>query len=52
MTTRAITVQAPAEDVFPWLVQLGQNRGGLYAYDALENLFRLDIHSADRIHPE
>ena len=51
-TTRAITVQAPAEDVFPWLVQLGQNRGGFYTYDALENLFRLDIHSADRIHPE
>ena len=51
-TTRAITVQAPAEAVFPWLVQLGQNRGGFYTYDALENLFRLDIHSADRIHPE
>ena len=51
-TTRAITVQAPAEAVFPWLVQLGQNRGGFYTYDALENLLRLDIHSADRIHPE
>ena len=52
MTTRAITVQAPAEAVFPWLVQLGQNRGGFYTYDALENLFGLDIHSADSIHPE
>ena len=51
-TTRAITVQAPAEAVFPWLVQLGQNRGGFYTYDVLENLLRLDIHSADRIHPE
>ena len=51
-TTRAITVQAPAEAVFPWLVQLGQNRGGFYTYDALENLLRLDIHSADSIHPE
>ena len=51
-TTRAITINAPAEAVFPWLVQLGQNRGGFYTYDALENLFRLDIHSADRIHPE
>lgn len=52
VTTRAITINAPAEAVFPWLVQLGQNRGGFYTYDALENLFRLDIHSADRIHPE
>lgn len=51
-TTRAITVDAPAEAVFPWLVQIGQNRGGFYTYDALENLFGLDIHSADRIHPE
>jgi hypothetical protein len=52
VTTRAVRVQAPAEAVFPWLVQLGQNRGGFYTYDMLENLFRLDIHSADRIHPE
>ncbi len=51
-TTRAVTVQAPAEAVFPWLVQIGQNRGGFYTYDLLENLARLDIHSADRIHPE
>ena len=52
VTTRSLTIHAPAEAVFPWLVQLGQNRGGFYTYDALENLFRLDIHSADRIHPE
>ena len=38
--------------MWPWLVQLGQNRGGFYTYDWLENLFRLDIHSADGIHPE
>jgi hypothetical protein len=51
-TTHAISVNAPVQDVWPWLVQLGQNRGGFYTYDALENLFRLDIHSADRIHEE
>jgi hypothetical protein len=50
--TRAITIGARAETVFPWLVQLGQNRGGFYTYDWLENLFGLDVHSADRIHPE
>ncbi len=52
VTTRAITIAAPPADVFPWLVQLGQSRGGFYTYDALENLMKLDIHSADRIHPE
>ena len=52
VTTRAITVHAPAEAVWPWVVQLGQNRGGFYTYDVIENLFHLDIHSADRVHPE
>jgi len=52
VTTRAITVKAPAAAVWPWLVQLGQNRGGFYTYDVLENLMGLDIHSADSIRPE
>jgi hypothetical protein len=49
--TRAITIKAPVEAVWPWLAQMGQGRGGLYSYDALENLFGLDIHSLDRIDP-
>ncbi len=52
VTTRAITVKAPPAAVWPWLVQLGQNRGGFYTYDALENLMGLDIHSAGSIRPE
>jgi len=51
-TTRAVTVLAPPAQVWPWLVQLGQDRGGFYSYDWLENLFGLGICSADRIHPE
>ena len=51
-TTRAITINAPASKVWPWLVQMGQGRGGLYTYDWLENLAGLDIHSAERIVPE
>lgn len=47
--TRAVTVDAPVETVWPWLVQIGQGRGGLYSFDALENLARCRIHSADRI---
>ena len=49
--TRAITVEASREDVWPWLVQLGADRGGFYTYDWLENLFGLDIHNADTIVP-
>lgn len=52
VTTRAITVVASPAAVWPWLVQLGQNRGGFYSYDWLENLAGLDIHSADAIHTE
>ena len=50
--TRAITIDAPAGEVWPWLVQLGQGRGGFYSYDFLENLVGADIHNADRILPE
>ncbi len=51
-TTHAATIGAPVAVVWPWLVQIGQNRGGFYSYDVLENLLRLKIHSADVIHPE
>jgi hypothetical protein len=50
-STRAVTIAAPAEVVWPWLAQIGQGRGGFYSYDWLENLAGLDIHSADRILP-
>lgn len=50
--TRAITIDASPRAVWPWLAQLGQGRGGLYSYDALENLVGCDIHSVDRIVPE
>ncbi len=52
VTTRAITIRVPADDVWPWLVQLGQGRGGFYSYDWLENLIGLDIHSSDRVVPD
>jgi hypothetical protein len=47
--TRAITIRAPADQVWPWIAQLGQGRGGFYSFDFLENLVGCDIHSADRI---
>jgi hypothetical protein len=49
VATRAITIRSPADQVWPWIAQLGQGRGGFYSYDFLENLVGCDIHSADHI---
>ncbi len=50
--TRAILIEATPEQIWPWLVQFGQGRGGWYSYDWLENLLGFDIHTADHILPE
>ena len=47
--TRAITIDAPPSAVWPWLVQVGQDRAGFYSNDWLENLFGGDIHNADAV---
>jgi hypothetical protein len=47
--TRAITIAAPPERVWPWIVQIGFRRAGFYSYDLFDNLGR---PSADRIVPE
>jgi len=47
-----VIIRAAPGDIWPWLVQMGQGRGGFYSYDWLENLFRLGIHNAERILPE
>jgi hypothetical protein len=50
---QAVTVKAPPADIWPWLVQIGYQRGGLYSYDWLDRLFGfLDRPSATRILPE
>jgi len=50
--TNAVTVHAPATEVWKWLVQIGQDRGGMYSYEWLENAFGLDIHNAAEIREE
>jgi hypothetical protein len=47
--TRAVTVEAGPEEIWPWIVQMGFGRGGWYSYDWLDNLGR---PSAERIVPE
>ncbi len=51
--TMAVIIKAAPEHVWPWLVQIGYRRGGLYSYDWLDRLFGyLDRPSATRILPE
>ena len=53
VTTRAIDIDAPAGNVWPWLAQMGPSpRGGAYTYDWIENLLGLNMHSVDRVLPE
>lgn len=44
--TRAITIDAPPELVWPWIVQMGHGRAGFYSYDLLDNG---GSESADRL---
>jgi hypothetical protein len=48
----SITIDAPPEAVWPWLVQLGQDRAGFYSYDWLERAFGAGVRSASEIRPE
>ena len=56
-STRAITIEATPERVWPWIVQMGIERGGFYTHDWFERLlfharYVEGRHSATRIHPE
>ena len=51
-STWSVTINAPAAAVWPWIAQLGQDRGGFYSYAWLENLAGCQLRNADRIHPE
>jgi hypothetical protein len=53
VSTRAISIDAPAAVVWPWLAQMGPApRGGAYTYDWIENLLGLGMHSVDQVLPE
>lgn len=52
VTNRAVTVNAAPEAIYPWIVQLGVDRGGMYSVLFVENLMGLHVTNADTIHPE
>ena len=47
--TMGITIHAAPSDIWPWLVQMGQGRGGFYTHEWIENLLGAHIHNADRV---
>ena len=57
--TKGLTINAPPEAVWPWLVQIGDRRAGFYSYDWIERFlfagtvhYTEGTHSATRVHPE
>lgn len=52
ITTRAVTIRAPATAVWPWVVQMGQDRAGFYTHNWVERLLRSGIPDVHEIHPE
>ena len=48
----AVTIDVPAEDVWRWLVQVGQDRAGFYSYDWLERAFGADVHNVREVRAE
>jgi hypothetical protein len=51
--TRAVSIHAAPEDVYPWIVQLGAEKGGMYSYSWFEtNVLQCELINADRIHEE
>jgi hypothetical protein len=52
--THGITINAPPDQVWPWIIQIGDTRAAFYSFTFIENMFgQPDLyHNADRIHPE
>jgi hypothetical protein len=50
--TRAITIHAGVTRVWPWLAQIGQDRGGFYSFDLVENLVGCWMPTEDRLQPD
>jgi hypothetical protein len=52
VATRAIEIDAPAADIWPWILQVGQDRGGFYSYTWIENLFGAQISNTESLLPD
>lgn len=51
-TTLALGIDAPASEVWQWLVQIGQDRAGLYSYEWLDQVLGLGLRATDELREE
>lgn len=49
--THGIEIDAPAEEVWPWVAQIGADRAGFYSYQWLENIAGCEVRNAEAVHP-
>jgi hypothetical protein len=49
--THGIEIEASADEVWPWIAQIGATRGGFYSYAWLENVAGCEIHNAEQVNP-
>lgn len=50
--THGIEIDAPSDEVWPWIAQLGADRGGFYSYQWLENVAGCELRNAEAIHAD
>jgi hypothetical protein len=50
--THAITIRATPDKIWPWLMQIGQDRSGFYSYTFLENAFGCDMPKVEHLVPD
>ncbi len=50
--THGIEIDAAIDEVWPWIAQIGADRGGFYSYQWLENVAGCEVRNAERVHPE
>lgn len=51
-STHAINIEATPDEVWPWVIQIGQGRGGFYSYDTLENMIGNHTPNAEAVMEE
>ncbi len=50
--TRAIDINAPASAVWPWILQLGLDKGGFYSYELLERMVGIPVTNIESLETE
>ncbi len=52
VANRAVTINAPVEKIYPWILQMGADKSGMYSYTWLERTFGCKMAKDETIHPE